>query len=144
MTCSPLAGKTETVLVTGGSGFVTTHLVRHLLDRGYTVRASVRSLASAAKVEPLRRLGAAREGRLELFAADLLRPGSFDAAIDGCRYVFHVASRFLFPEQIKNTGRDVIKPAVEGTKNIIAGIGRAPSVQRLLLLRCAGLQLHLR
>jgi nucleoside-diphosphate-sugar epimerase len=41
---------TDTVLVTGGSGFVATHLVSQLLDRGYTVRASVRSLASAAKV----------------------------------------------------------------------------------------------
>jgi NADPH:quinone reductase-like Zn-dependent oxidoreductase len=50
--------KTGTVLVTGGSGFVATHLVSRLLDRGYTVRASVRSLASAEKVEPLRRLGA--------------------------------------------------------------------------------------
>jgi nucleoside-diphosphate-sugar epimerase len=58
---------TDTVLVTGGSGFVATHLVSQLLDRGYTVRVSVRSLASAAKVEPLRRLGAGRAGRLELF-----------------------------------------------------------------------------
>jgi nucleoside-diphosphate-sugar epimerase len=129
---------TETVLVTGGSGFVATHLVSQLLDRGYTVRASVRSLAGAAKVEPLRRLGAAREGSLELFEADLLRPGSFDAAIDGCKYVFHVASPFLLPEQIKNTGRDVIKPAVEGTRSIIAGIGRAPSVERLVLTSTVG------
>jgi nucleoside-diphosphate-sugar epimerase len=129
---------TETVLVTGGSGFVATHLVSQLLDRGYTVRASVRSLASAAKVEPLRLLGNGREGRLEIFEADLLRPGSFDAAIDGCRYVFHVASPFLFPEQIKSTGRDVIRPAVEGTRNIIAGIGRAPSVRRLVLTSTVG------
>lgn len=132
---------TGTVLVTGGSGFVATHLVSRLLDRGYTVRASVRSLASAAKVEPLRRLGAERDGhagRLELFEADLLRPGSFDAAIDGCRYVFHVASPFLLPEQIKSTGTDVITPAVEGTRNIIAGIGRAPSVERLVLTSTVG------
>ena len=53
---------TDTVLVTGGSGFVATHLVSQLLDRGYTVRASVRSLANEAKVEPLRRLGAGRRG----------------------------------------------------------------------------------
>ena len=39
---------TGKVLVTGGSGFVATHLVSQLLDRGYTVRASVRSLARAA------------------------------------------------------------------------------------------------
>src|SRR6202035_88549 len=104
----------------GGSGLVASHLVSRLLDRGYTVRASVRSLASAAKVEPLRRLGDGHAGRLQLFEADLLPPGSCDAAIDGCRYVFHVASPFLLPEQIKSTGTDVITPAVEGTRNIIA------------------------
>ncbi len=130
--------ETETVLVTGGTGFVATHLVAQLLDRGYTVRASVRSLANPAKVEPLRRLGEGRKGRLELFEADLLRPGSFDAAIDGCRYVFHVASPFLLPEQIKNTGADVIRPAVEGTRNIIAGIEAAPSVERLVLTSTVG------
>jgi nucleoside-diphosphate-sugar epimerase len=128
----------ETVLVTGGTGFVATHLVAQLLDRGYTVRASVRSPVNPAKVEPLRRLGAGREGHLELFEADLLRPGSFDAAIDGCRYVFHVASPFLLPEQIKNTGTDVIRPAVEGTRNIIAGIEAAPSVERLVLTSTVG------
>jgi nucleoside-diphosphate-sugar epimerase len=129
---------TETVLVTGGSGFVATHLVARLLDRGYTVRASVRSLANPAKTGPLRRLGEGRRGRLELFEADLMRPGSFDAAIDGCRYVFHVASPFLLPEQIKNTGADVIRPAVEGTRNVIAGIEAAPGVERLVLTSTVG------
>jgi nucleoside-diphosphate-sugar epimerase len=74
---------TDTVLVAGGSGFVATHLVSQLLDRGYTVRASVRSLASAAKVEPLRRLGAVRAGRLELFEADLIVGHSRDLALRG-------------------------------------------------------------
>jgi uncharacterized protein YbjT (DUF2867 family) len=44
------------VLVTGGSGFVASHLVRSLLAAGYAVRASVRNLANAAKVEPLQPL----------------------------------------------------------------------------------------
>lgn len=129
---------TGTVLVTGGSGFVATHLVSQLLGRGYTVRASVRSLASAAKVEPLRGIGRDHGNRLELFEADLLRPGSFDAAVDGCQYVFHVASPFLLPEQIKSTGRDVISPAVEGTRNVIAALSRAASVRRLVLTSTVG------
>jgi len=53
-------------------------VVRQLLARGYTVRASVRDLANAAKVDPLRRAGNGLPGRLELFEADLLRPRSFD------------------------------------------------------------------
>jgi nucleoside-diphosphate-sugar epimerase len=130
-------GSTETVLVTGGTGFVASHLVSQLLDRGYTVRASVRSLANEAKTGPLRRLRAGR-GRLELFEADLLAPGSFDVAADGCAYVFHVASPFLLPEQIKNTGSDVIRPAVEGTRNVIAAVERASSVRRLVLTSTVG------
>lgn len=129
---------TETALVTGGSGFVATHLVRRLLDRGYAVRASVRSLANERKVEPLRRLGEGLPGRLEIFEADLLTPGSFDAALDGCRYVFHVASPFLLPEQIEKSGADVIGPAVAGTRNIIAGIDRTPSVTRLVFTSTVG------
>ncbi len=53
-------GNAETVLVTGGTGFVASHLVSQLLDRGYTVRASVRSLANEAKTGPLRRLDGGR------------------------------------------------------------------------------------
>ena len=127
-----------TVLVTGGTGFVASHLVSQLLDRGYTVRASVRSLANEAKTGPLRRLDADRRGRLELFEADLLTPGSFDAAVAGCEYVFHVASPFLLPEQIKHTGSDVIGPAVAGTRNVIAAVEQAPSVRRLVLTSTVG------
>jgi nucleoside-diphosphate-sugar epimerase len=126
------------VLVTGGSGFIAGHLVSQLQERGYTVRASVRSLANAAKVEPLRRMAAAAPGTLELFEADLTRPGSFDDAMAGCRFVFHVASPFLLPEQIKDGRRDVLEPAVEGTRTIIASINRTPSVQRLVLTSTVG------
>jgi nucleoside-diphosphate-sugar epimerase len=125
-------------MVTGGTGFVASHLVSQLLNRGYTVRASVRSMANEAKTGPLRRLGDGSPGRLELFEADLLTPGSFDAAADGCAYVFHVASPFLLPEQIKHTGSDVIRPAVEGTRNVIAAVERAPSVRRLVLTSTVG------
>ena len=44
------------VLVTGGSGFVASHLVKQLLERGCEVRASVRDLGRADKVGPLREL----------------------------------------------------------------------------------------
>ena len=45
------------------------------------------------KVEHLLALDGAKE-RLQLFKANLLEEGSFDAAIDGCDGVFHTASPF--------------------------------------------------
>ncbi|HST86629.1 MAG TPA: NAD-dependent epimerase/dehydratase family protein [Kineosporiaceae bacterium] len=126
------------VLVTGGSGFVASHLVGTLLAAGYSVRASVRSLGNPAKVDPLNRIGLDFPGRLELFEADLLRPHSFDEAMQDCRFVFHVASPFLMPEQIRDARRDVLDPALEGTRNIIASINRTPAVERLVLTSTVG------
>jgi nucleoside-diphosphate-sugar epimerase len=126
------------VLVTGGSGFVASHLVSTLLAAGYTVRASVRSLQNAAKVAPLNRIGSDHPGKLDLFEADLLRPHSFEEAMQGCRFVFHVASPFLMPEQIRDAERDVLDPALQGTRNIIDSINRTPSVKRLVLTSTVG------
>jgi nucleoside-diphosphate-sugar epimerase len=126
------------VLVTGGSGFVAGHLVQQLLAREYDVRATVRSLDNAAKVEPLRRMATMFPGRLELFEADLLAPGAFDEAMAGCRFVFHVASPFLLPEQIQDPRRDVLDPALEGTRNVLASIERTPEVERLVLTSTVG------
>ncbi len=61
------------VLVTGASGYVALHCVQQLLNAGYTVRGTVRSLTNAGKVGPLRKMRGADE-RLELVVADLERP----------------------------------------------------------------------
>jgi nucleoside-diphosphate-sugar epimerase len=58
-------------LVTGASGYVATHCVQQLLEQGYSVRGTVRSLKNEAKVKPLRDLKNA-QGLLELVEADLL------------------------------------------------------------------------
>jgi len=125
-------------MVTGGTGFVASHLVRQLLDRGYTVRATVREVGDNARVERLRRLADGGPGTLELFQADLLDDGAFDDAMAGCRVVFHVASPFLMPEQIHDARRDVYEPAVRGTRNVLGSIQRTPEVRRLVLTSTVG------
>lgn len=131
-------GRDAPVLVTGGSGFVGCHVVRRLLERGYRVRTTVRSLRDRAKTAPLERLAAEHPGRLELFEADLLIDGSFDAPARDCAAVLHVASPFLVPERIRRPMRDVVEPALCGTRNVLGAIERAPGVRRLVLTSTVG------
>ena len=79
----------------GASGFVATEIVKQLLEKGYNVRGTVRSLASKEKVEHLELLNAALPGKLTLHEADLLTPGSFDDIVKGADFVFHPASPFF-------------------------------------------------
>jgi len=127
-----------TVLVTGGSGFVGSHLVRRLMERDYRVCATVRSVANTAKVSPLREMQDAFPGRLALFEADLLTEGSFDEAMSGCRVVFHVASPFLMPEKIKDGRRDMVDPALIGTRNVLASVERTATVEKLVFTSTVG------
>ena len=70
-------------------------MVAQLLEKGYTVHGTVRSLKDEARLAHLHRLGAALPGQLRLLEADLLSPGSFDAAVQGCYCVVHTAYALL-------------------------------------------------
>lgn len=72
------------------SGFVATELVKQLLEKGYNVSGSVRTVNSS-RVDTLKCLSAALPGHLELVEADILVPGAFDKAVQGCTYIFHTA-----------------------------------------------------
>ncbi|MCF8205450.1 MAG: NAD-dependent epimerase/dehydratase family protein [Methylotenera sp.] len=121
-----------TIAVTGGSGYLGSWVASQLLELGHRVRTTVRTVADEVKVRHLRKLSDQHEGRLELFEADLLEEGSFDQCVDGCTAVIHVASPyFLSPP--RDTQRQLIDPAVEGTENVIRAVNRAESVRRLVL-----------
>ncbi len=126
----------STVLVTGGSGFIASHLIDQLLRSGYTVHATVRSLSNTAKVAPLKALDST--GNLRLFEADLLDPDSFADAMAGCETVFHVASPFKFPEHIKDGYNEMVKPALEGTRNVLHTVNATSSVKRVVLTSSVG------
>ncbi|KAJ4766438.1 Phenylacetaldehyde reductase [Rhynchospora pubera] len=118
------------VCVTGGSGFIASWLVKLLLQRGYTVRASVRDPSDPKKAEHLRALDRASE-RLHLFKADLLEEGSFDTAIAGCVGVFHTASPVFY--NATDFQSELIEPAVKGTLNVLKSCAKASSVKRVVM-----------
>src|SRR3954462_15859587 len=93
----------ETVLVTGGTGFVGGWCAVELLRRGYDVRTTV---CDAARREAdvratVARAGVEADGRLTVVVADLRSDAGWADAVAGCTRVLHVASPFP-PEQPKD------------------------------------------
>ena len=117
------------VLLTGITGYIGQHCAAELLRQGYEVVGTVRSRSKAdATRAALART--ASVDRLSFAHADLLSDHGWDEAAQGCSFVMHVASPFVMAEP-KNEN-ELIAPAVEGTKRVIAAAQRA-GVKRLVL-----------
>jgi nucleoside-diphosphate-sugar epimerase len=82
----------ETVLVTGGTGFVAGWCIVELLRRDYEVRTTIRSREKEAHLRSAVAAGAGDDDRLSCFVADLTADDGWDDAMRGCNYVLHVAS----------------------------------------------------
>ncbi len=120
------------VMVSGASGYIASWVVKLLLERGHTVVGTVRSLSDASKVDRLKQLERGTSGKLELIAADLLQPASFNDAMEGCEVVIHTASPFMV-SGIKDPQRQLVDPALEGTRNVLTAANRTASVKRVVL-----------
>ncbi|KAH7865521.1 hypothetical protein Vadar_007716 [Vaccinium darrowii] len=155
-----MSGAGKVVCVTGASGYIASWIVKLLLDRGYTVKATVRSLGDPTKTDHLLSLHGAKE-RLQLFEANLMEEGSFDSVVDGCEgFAFEICgdaegltdclnstSKLLRSSPLTSMqlvlvsfclsmfhplGR-MIKPAVKGTENVLCSCAKVPSIKRVVV-----------
>ena len=120
--------KKEAVLVTGGSGYVAGWIIVRLLQHGYLVRTTVRSLS---RVDAVRSAVAGQidpQDRLSFSVADLLKDEGWKDAVRGCDYVIHVAS----PMGQGEPKADLVRPAREGTLRVL-GAARGAGVRRVVL-----------
>ncbi len=123
--------RAELVLVTGGSGFVGAHCIVQLLEAGYRVRTTVRSLKREADVRAMvKAAGQEADGRLTFIAADLTADMGWTDAVAGCAYVLHVASPF--PDIEPKNENDLIIPAREGALRVLRA-ARSAGVKRVVL-----------
>ena len=120
----------EQVLVTGGSGFVAVHCIVQLLQAGYRVRTTVRSLGREAEVRAMVAAGGADASALAFAVADLTRDAGWAEAVAGCDFVLHVASPF--PLNVPRDEDELIVPAREGALRVLRA-ARDASVKRVVL-----------
>ncbi|HSW14183.1 MAG TPA: aldehyde reductase [Solimonas sp.] len=120
------------VLVTGASGYIAGWIVKYLLEAGHTVHGTVRDPAKPKGMEHLKALSDAHPGKLKLFKADLLSQGAYDEAMQGCELVMHTASPFII-SGFTDANEALVRPAVEGTRNVLEACNRVASVKRVVL-----------
>src|ERR1700750_81713 len=126
----------NTVLVTGGSGFIGSHCILQLLAAGHRVRTTVRSLNRGADVRAMLKQGGAEPGdHLSFFVADLEKDAGWPEAISGCDYVLHVASPL--PPSVPKNEDELIIPAREGTLRVLRA-ARDARVKRVVLTSSCG------
>jgi dihydroflavonol-4-reductase len=119
------------VLVTGATGYVAGWLVKKLVDDGCTVHAAIRDPASEAKHRHLDAAAEAAPGAIRYFKADLLEPGSYAEAMEGCELVYHTASPFTM--DVQDPVAELIEPARQGTRNVLEEASRVPTVRRAVV-----------
>lgn len=120
----------HTVLVTGATGFIAKHCIAELIRQGHTVRGTARKPESHAHLARALERAGVDASKLELRTADLMEDSGWDAALDGCSHVLHVASPF--PVGVPRDRDEVVRPARDGTLRVLQAATRA-GVQRVVL-----------
>ena len=120
------------VCVTGASGFIASHIVAQLLEKGYTVKATVRDASDAKKTAHLTNLCGAAE-RLQLLSVNLMgEPNRFDECIAGCVAIFHTATPVVMGAGADGKAQ-IYEPAMKSTEELLTAITKAGTIKLFVL-----------
>ena len=121
----------KTIMVTGGSGYIGSWVVKELLEKGYTVRLTVRDKTKTSGFDHLAKIADNTSGTLEIWEADLMQQGSFNEAAKDSDAIIHVASPFTL--KFKDAQKELIDPALQGTRNVLEAANLSGTVKRIVL-----------
>ena len=102
-----------TVLVTGGTGFIGSHVAAHLVEDGRAVRLLVRDAAKVARIPAL-----SDATSIDVVVGDVTDRESVERALDGCTAVVHAAAHVSLAEREAARAEAV---NVGGTRLVVGG-----------------------
>jgi nucleoside-diphosphate-sugar epimerase len=118
------------ILVTGASGFLAAHVIDSILKlTDFQIRGTLRNLAKSASI--LERMSTRDSKRIEFVQVKSLETDSLVEALKGVSFVAHVASPFQV--NVKDVESDLLKPAVDGTLNLLRQAAKEDSVKRIAI-----------
>ena len=126
----PTQSENIRVLVTGATGFIGQHVILQLLQKGYSVRGTMRSLAKADAVRETLAAHTDAVDRLEFAELDLTSDAGWAEAMEGVTYVQHIASPFPIAEP--KDPDELVIPARDGALRALR-FARDAGVRRVVL-----------
>jgi nucleoside-diphosphate-sugar epimerase len=125
------SGTEKSVLVTGGTGFVGVHCILQLLQKGYRVKTTLRSLNRKDEVIKMLEAGNVTSfDKLSFVEADLTKDDRWEEAVSNCDFVLHVASPIFL--NLPKDENEMIRPAVDGTLRVLRA-SRNAGVKRVVM-----------
>ncbi|MBV8176780.1 MAG: aldehyde reductase [Verrucomicrobia bacterium] len=118
------------VLVTGGSGYIAGFCIAQLLQEGWRIRTTIRSLGKAEQVRASVGKIGAEPTAIEFVKADLDSDEGWDQAVASADYVLHVASPV--PSVDPKNDDELVRPARDGALRVLKA-ARDAGVKRVVL-----------
>ncbi|UKZ82668.1 hypothetical protein TrVFT333_010462 [Trichoderma virens FT-333] len=124
----------DLVLLTGATGFIGFRTLVLLLEAGYRVRTAVRNAAGYEKIKALKSAAPYATQMEQIIVPDITVQGAYDDAVQGVKYIVHVASPFASPDLAQSDYESsYIEPAVRGTVGMLDSAITAESVRRVVI-----------
>jgi nucleoside-diphosphate-sugar epimerase len=124
----------ETVVaVTGASGYISSHIIKFLLEKGYHIIGIVRDLSSENKIAHLKKFPQ-KEGQL-IFRQANIEDGTYGDVLKGANVLIHTATPYKYTAD--DPQKEIVDPAVKGTEDAIKA-ALAVGIKRVVITSSGG------